>query len=632
MQRMGSSISKKLGLAILCPVIAAMLQSLLWSFVTPNEFMFFYPAIIFAGLYGGFLFGVVSAFVASILTFWMFFPRNEIHHVTLPGELLSICLFLLTSVLMIFICDRMRYAKSQRRLAAEALGNFKLVGQIIPHIIWTTRPDGYVDYVNDAWINYTGFSEAQADGWGWIKSVHPDDIEIARTAWNRAVKEEIPYEAIYRLRQGSDGSYRWFLARAVPVRNELGRIVKWYGSNADIHEQKRNQAELQSAIRERDRSLAVLDALFSAVPVGIEIFDREFRYIRLNEKLAEINAIPMKDTLGKRPHEILPEIAATIEPILKEVLDRGKAFINMEVQGQTQLEFKCDRTWLVSLFPIKPKASPEYNHDEKILGIGAAVIEITERRIMEKRLEEAIFMRDEFVSIASHELKTPLTSIQLHALLLQRECSKADVSDCSQKRINKFIEMTLTQVDRISRLVDDMLDVARMRTGNLTLSKDVFNLSDALKETVYRHAPDFKAAGIDIPTVDFPGTSLGSWDRLRIEQVATNLLNNAIKYGDGKPISIHMTCDDQRAHFSVQDHGPGIPKESLAKIFDRFERGHYSKKIAGLGLGLFISRQIIESHGGKIWAESELGKGSTFHVELPLNSDLEKKDSEKKAA
>ena len=625
MQRMGSSVSKKLGLAVFCPVIAAMLQSLLWPIVAPNEFMFFYPAIILAGLYGGFLFGVISAFVASVLTFWMFFPRLEILHVTMPSELVSICLFLLTSFLMIFICDRMRYAKSQRRFAAEALGNFKLVAQIIPHFIWTTRPDGYVDYVNDAWIKYTGFSEAQADGWGWIKSVHPDDIEIARTAWNKSVKEEIPYEAMYRLRRGSDGSYRWFLARAVPVRNEFGRIVKWYGSNADIHEQKSDQAELQTAIRERDKSLAVLDALFSAVPIGMAIFDRGLRYIRLNEKLAELNGVSMKDTLGKRPREILPEITPPIEPLLKEVLDHGKAFINMEVQGQTQLEFKGDRTWLVSFFPVRPEHNLGPNHDEKILGIGAAVIEITERRIMERRLEEAIFMRDEFVSIASHELKTPLTSIHLHALLLQRECSKVEVSDCSQKRINKFIEMTLTQVDRISRLVDDMLDVARIRTGNLTLSKDIFNLSDALKETIYRHAPDFKAAGIDIPTVDFSGPSLGSWDRLRIEQVATNLLNNAIKYGEGKPIGIHLACDDKSAHFSVQDHGPGIPKESLDKIFDRFERGNYSKKIAGLGLGLFISRQIVESHGGKIWVDSELGHGSTFHVELPLNLDSEKK-------
>jgi PAS domain S-box-containing protein len=625
MQRASISVSKKTVVAVSAPIIASVLQSLLWSFVDPNEFMFFYPAILASAMYGGITFGVMSAVVSGILSFWIFLPRLAFFHVSTPAEIASVGFFLLTGILITLMCERLRYAKAQSQLAIDSLKNFNLVAEVIPHMIWTASRDGKIDYVNQAWTRYTGLSTEEAHGWNWLKSVHPDDVEPTRALWLEALKKEAPSELMFRMRRKYDGAYRWFVARGIPVRNESGRVVKWYGADADIDEQKRDQEELQTAIRERDKSLAVLDALLSAVPVGIAIFDREFRYIRLNEKLAEINGVSIKDTLGKRPREILPEIAPKIEPLLKEVLEHGKAFINMEVQGQTQLEFKGDRTWLVSFFPVRPEPDPESNHDEEILGIGAAVIEITERRLMERRLEEAILMRDEFVSIASHELKTPLTSIQLHALLLQRECGKADVSDCSQKRIGKFIEMTLTQVDRISRLVDDMLDVARIRTGNLTLSKDVFNLCDALKETVYRHAPDFKAAGIEVPTIDFSGPSRGSWDRLRIEQVATNLLNNAIKYGEGKPIAIHLTCDDKRAHFSVQDHGPGIPKESLDKIFDRFERGHYSKKIEGLGLGLFISRQIVESHGGKIWVESELGRGSTFHVELPLNLAFEKK-------
>jgi signal transduction histidine kinase len=493
---MHSGMFEKLAVAVSCPLVAALLQALLWPLVFPNEFMFFYAAVLVSGLYGGFIFGTFSALISGGLSIWLFFPRVKLPVSDTANEFTKLALFLLTTFFMVFLCARIRT------------------------------------------------SRASAD-------------EIAR--------------------------------------------------------QKKDRRDLEDAIRERDKSLAVLDALFSAVPIGMAVFDRQHRYIRLNEALAKLNGVSVKDTLYKTPTEVLPEIGPVIEPYFNEVLDQGKAFVSMEMQGQTQLPHEGERSWLLSLFPVRPESQP----DKKIIGIGVAVLEITEQRLLEKRLKDAIEMRDEFVSIASHELKTPLTAINLHATLLQRECNQPNPTGCTSKQINSFVDMTLNQIARIVRLVDDMLDVARIRTGNLTLNKDVINLCDTIKDTVYRHAPDLRASGYAFPHIDFSGPARGCWDRLRMEQVTTNLLNNAIKYGEGRPIKIHLECGEERVHLSIQDHGPGIHKESLDKIFDRFERGLSKKKIAGLGLGLFITRQIVELHGGRIWVESELGQGSTFHVELP---------------
>jgi signal transduction histidine kinase len=406
------------------------------------------------------------------------------------------------------------------------------------------------------------------------------------------------------------------------------RIRRSLAPVTEFGTQKRDRAELEDAIRERDKSLDVLDALFSAVPIGLAVFDRQYRYIRLNEALSKFNGISAEDTLYKTPSEILPELGPIIEPLFKEVLEQGKAFDSVEVQGQTRFSHKNERFWLVSLFPVRA----ESQSSKKIIGIGAAVLEITEQRLLEKRLKDAIRMRDEFVSIASHELKTPLTAINLHATLLQRECNRPNPIGCTTKQINSFVDMTLNQISRIVRLVDDMLDVARIRTGNLTLNKDVINLCDTITETVYRHTPDLKASGYSFPLIDLAGPARGCWDRLRMEQVTSNLLNNAIKYGRGKPIHIRLECSEERVHFSIKDHGPGIPEDHLEKIFDRFERGLSAKKIAGLGLGLFITKQIVELHGGRIWVESELGHGSTFHVEIPRYVKEQEKKLVKNAA
>lgn len=163
-----------------------------------------------------------------------------------------------------------------------------------------------------------------------------------------------------------------------------------------------------------------------------------------------------------------------------------------------------------------------------------------------------------------------------------------------------------------------MLDVSRIKVGKLRLDKATHELGDIVREVIFRMDVLFEAAGVRMPTIICDEELRGEWDRFRIEQVVSNLLTNAIRYGMGKKIDVKVVRIEHSAVLSVADHGYGINKEDIDRIFGRYERAINSSEVSGLGLGLFISKEIVESHEGKIWVESEFGKGSTFFVSLPL--------------
>lgn len=239
----------------------------------------------------------------------------------------------------------------------------------------------------------------------------------------------------------------------------------------------------------------------------------------------------------------------------------------------------------------------------------------------QETLQGAINARDEFFSIASHELKTPLTSLKLQSQLIKRTLGK-DPEGNKADKVYVLADQTERQTQRLERLVDDMLDISRIRTGRLTIVKEHLNLCDLVKDVVNRMKEQFSNIPGGTPAISFIECeqARGHWDRMRIEQVVTNLLSNAIKYGNEKEIFVEVQATSDKVYLKVKDLGFGIPSEFKRKIFDRFERaGMPTKQISGLGLGLYISEQIVRSHGGKIWVESELGRGSTFTVELPLH-------------
>jgi signal transduction histidine kinase len=204
--------------------------------------------------------------------------------------------------------------------------------------------------------------------------------------------------------------------------------------------------------------------------------------------------------------------------------------------------------------------------------------------------------------------------------MLARQFEKKGESSFSTERIQKFVEQTLRQVNRLSRLVDDMLDISRIQTKKLALIPEQVNLCELVQDVVDRLSDQFVSVGGEPPSLILCEQAVGNWDRMRIEQVVINLLTNALRYGRGKRVEVRIQVEGGSAHLFVKDQGIGISKEAQTKIFDRFERAVSSNEVSGLGLGLYISRQIVEAHGGTIRVESELGQGATFEVVLPLSA------------
>lgn len=242
--------------------------------------------------------------------------------------------------------------------------------------------------------------------------------------------------------------------------------------------------------------------------------------------------------------------------------------------------------------------------------------DITERKQVEAALREAVRSRDEFLSIASHELKTPLTSLSLLTQGARRSMARDPQGALEPVKVKKLILHTDKSVQRLTHLVDDMLDISRISTGKLTLSLEFFDLCEFVQEVASRLSVQAQEAQTSI-TVRTCGVLVGQWDRFRLEQVITNLLTNALRYGQGSPITLEVLHDCAHALIRISDQGMGVAPEDQERIFQRFERANTASALGGLGLGLYICREIVERHGGTIRVESTLGQGATFIVELP---------------
>ncbi|WP_224368038.1 sensor histidine kinase [Hyalangium versicolor] len=233
--------------------------------------------------------------------------------------------------------------------------------------------------------------------------------------------------------------------------------------------------------------------------------------------------------------------------------------------------------------------------------------------------QQAVRLREEFLSIASHELKTPISALQLQVQILLSTLARSP-SGPSPERLRRSLETVDRQVHRQTQLVNDLLDVSRISAGRLQLQPENMELSALAREVAERFEPELARAGSAL-LLQLSAETAGQWDKLRLDQVVTNLLSNAVKYGRGNPIQLVTETTSDRVRLSVKDGGIGIAQEDLTRLFNRFERAVSERNYGGFGLGLWISRQIVEAMGGRIQVTSQPGVGSTFTVELPRQRD-----------
>jgi signal transduction histidine kinase len=248
---------------------------------------------------------------------------------------------------------------------------------------------------------------------------------------------------------------------------------------------------------------------------------------------------------------------------------------------------------------------------------------LDELRRTKRELEDAVRMRDDFMSVVSHELKTPLNTLILEVQLRKLQLGRGNLAAFSEDKLRHMVDKDERQVQSLIRLIDDMLDVSRIRTGKLSIRPAPVDIVQLVASMVENFAPQMEASGCPL-LFQRPDPLVGVWDEFRIEQVLANLLTNAMRYGAGKPVQVSVSRQGESACVEVRDQGIGINPKNLERIFCQFERAEGSESSAGLGLGLYIAEQIVRAHQGRIQVESEEGKGSLFRVLLPLNAEQDR--------
>ena len=232
-------------------------------------------------------------------------------------------------------------------------------------------------------------------------------------------------------------------------------------------------------------------------------------------------------------------------------------------------------------------------------------------------LEQAVRMRDDFMSIVAHEVRTPLNGLILETQLRKMHLARENAAAFTLDKMHAMVDRDERQIKSLIRLIEDMLDVSRIRTGKLSIRPSRFDLSALVRGLLQNFAPQIDAAESSV-SLDADEPIEGNWDEFRIEQVISNLLTNALRYGAKSPIAVKVYSENGQARVEVQDQGIGIGEENQKRILQQFERVTAKHAVAGLGLGVFISEQIVTAHGGTITVESRIGEGALFRVCLPL--------------
>jgi signal transduction histidine kinase len=310
--------------------------------------------------------------------------------------------------------------------------------------------------------------------------------------------------------------------------------------------------------------------------------------------------------VGRRLVDVYPQFAPATY-VLDQIYESGESWstkeqpVQLDKSGRGEVE--------TEYFDLR--VDPLRDEDGSIRGLIGAAVDVTEH-VLARRA------RDDFLSVASHELKTPLTTLKLQIELVTRAVSQ--LAGATQSLLQPKMDMFKRQFDRLERLVNELLDISRLRSGTLNLTIERLDLVSLTKEILERLTSQLLAAGCT-PTLRAQGPVIGHWDRMRLEQVMSNLLSNAMKYGAGRPVEVVVEADDGVARLHVIDQGIGIAPEHQARIFDRFERAAPARSFGGLGLGLWIVSRVVRALGGTVRVRSAPGAGSEFIVELPCSAD-----------
>ena len=525
--------------------------------------------------------------------------------------------------------------------ASEA--RFRLLIEAMPQIVWTARADGFLDYYNQKWVQYTGMSIEQTQGWGWQPVVHPDDLQACIDAWNHSVQTGENYEIEYRFKRASDGIYRWHLGRALPLRDEAGNIVQWLGTGTDIDDQKRAQQELQRSheelerlVQERTGALSSTNAALEESNVSLQSeiahrqqveaeserffdlsldklcvagFDGYFK--RLNPAWERALGYSRDELMARPFHEFVhpDDLAKTTSETKHNNSGHNTDFF--------ENRYKCkdgSYKWLA----WRARAVPE----EGI--IYATARDITESKRAAQVLEATMLQLERsnselqnFASIASHDLQEPLRAIQAFGDRLQTRHA-ASLND----EARDYLTRMQNAAGRMRALIQDLLAYSRVTTKTRPFAP--VDLSEVIGAIMADLTIRIEDTGGCVEVAELPTIEA---DSMQMRQLFQNLIDNGLKFhrdGVAPLVRVHAGCSQTGGVHSdsvcivVEDNGIGFEEKFVDRIFAPFERLHSQRKYGGTGIGLAICRKIAERHGGAIAVKSVPGEGSRFEITLPL--------------
>lgn len=537
-----------------------------------------------------------------------------------------------------------RRAEANLQLSEQS---YRYLADAMPQIVWTARPDGYTDYYNRRWLEYTGMTLEQTQGWGWQPVLHPEDIEHCLRRWATAVETGEAYEIEYRFRRASDGTYRWHLGRGVPMRGESGEIVKWFGTATDIDDRKRAEDSLRFIAEASEMLASSLDYETTlsnvaqlAVPrladwCVVHVIEEDSR----PQQLAAAHTDDAKLELLRELNRRYPSGLETAHGY-RRVVQTGKSELLPEITDQLLADVARDDEHLKLLRELGLKstlcvpliarertlgaitfATAESGrvYDSSALALAEDLAQRAASAVDNARLyqeaQRANRTKEEFLATLSHELRTPLTPIIGWIHMIRRGMLKSEDLDST-------LAVVENNSQALTRLINDLLDMSAILSGKMRIEKLPVPLNSTVKEAVETVRTLAEKRDIKLEARFFENDYIIiHGDRTRLIQIFWNILANAVKFSnDGSHVWATCEANEREACVVIEDEGLGITPEFLPYVFERFRQADSSKTRThgGLGIGLALVKSFVETHGGSVTAESAgEGRGSRFTVRLP---------------
>lgn len=498
---------------------------------------------------------------------------------------------------------------------------FQALDASVSGIILTDHqlPDNPIIYCNKSFELMTGYDRHEIIGHNCRFLQGADRDQDARRLIKRAMAAE--QSCVVTIRNyKKDGTLFWNELYMSPITGEDGRTAYFIGVQNDITKRKQaedevrfQQASMEKTIIERTRSIKekeqYLESILQTVRESLIVLDSNLHVLSVNVHFLKIFKVTQEETLHHHLYELgngqwnIPKL----KKLLEDILPTNNPVENFEVEHDFPHIGK--KVMLLNAYRVEL----EGDYKDRIL---IAIEDVTNKKDMEQR-------KDDFLSVASHELKTPLTTLKGYIQLMQETAAE----ECKGK-FDGYLLKTAEHVDRLTLLVNDLLDVSKMQAGKVEISPAYFSFDTMIRDNV----ENFSATGNGHQFVVRGEASDHFFgDRDRLQQVVVNLLSNAIKYSPtDSTIEIYLSKVSDYIKVAVSDKGLGVKPEDKFNIFKRFYRSEHTHELfPGMGIGLYVSRQIIEKHGGSIWVESEPGEGSIFSFTLPV--DMENQHEHKAA-